>query len=421
MPISDPKKVLKKLPNKPGVYFFFSSTGKILYIGKALSLKNRVSSYFRGAHDNRIEQMVRTASRVEWQELDSALEALILEANLIRRHKPKYNVLERDDKTFIHIGITQEDFPRVVLVRSTEISNQHFKKIYGPFPSALSARLALKVLRKIFPFRSKCKPFSGRKCLDAHLGLCPGVCVGAISQNEYLHNIRDLILFFEGEKKRLLYRVKKEMNALVLEEKFEEAAKKRDQIFALEHIRDAAFMREEIFGKNSDEKKEPIPSRIEAYDISHTGGQLATGSMVVFSQGEIDNSEYRQFRIKTVQGVNDPAQMAEVLARRFNHTEWPLPELILLDGGLGQLHAVEKILRMHAYEIPLIALAKGPTRKGKKLFPDPSTKKGEAFWKNLTTQFSGIRIELLEALRDESHRFALRYHRKLRKKHFLSS
>ncbi len=428
MPIKNIQKIRENLPAKPGVYFFKDADKKILYIGKAISLKSRVSSYFRGAHDNRIEQMLEKAKYVEWKELDSAVEALIFEAHLIRRHKPKYNVLEKDDKTFVHMGITAEDFPKVVIVRSTEISRyKKFKKIYGPFPSATSARLALKILRKIFPFRTKCQPLlselvedpsthvvrSGNKkrgCLDYQIGLCPGVCAGLISKKEYLKNIHRLIKFFEGEKESLIQNLKKEMARVSKKEDFEQAKILRDQIFSLEHIRDGAFMREENFiydvgTRHVASLHNHIPSRIEAYDISHTGGELATGSMVVFTYGKIDSAEYRQFRIKNIAGANDPAQMAEVLSRRLGHTEWTLPDVILLDGGLAQLRAAEKILDLYKIRVPLIALAKGATRKGRKLF----------FSKNAPT----IDIKLLEGLRDEAHRFAIQYHRLLRKKYFL--
>lgn len=413
MSVKNFQKIRERLPAKPGVYFFKDVHKKILYIGKAISLKSRVGAYFHAVHDNRIEQMLKNAESVEWKELDSALEALVLEAHLIRRHKPKYNVLEKDDKTFVSIGITAEDFPKICIVRSTEMSRyKKFKKIYGPFPSAVFAKLALKILRKIFPFRTKCRPFSQKKCLDAHIGLCPGICIGAISQEEYAKNIRHLILFFEGEKQSILRLLKKEMNDFAKKQEFEKAAEKRNQIHALTHVRDAAFMREENFlhavGMRHDALlQNNIPQRIEAYDISHLGGQLATGSMAVFINGKIDSSEYRQFRIKNFAPANDPAQMAEILSRRLGHTEWPLPNLILLDGGLAQFHQGEKILHFYHVHIPLIALAKGPTRKGRKLF---STKNAPV-----------IPIELLEELRDEAHRFAIRYHRKLRDKEFLQT
>ncbi len=429
MPVKNYKKILQAIPSSFGVYFFQDENENILYIGKAVSLKSRLASYFRGVHENRIEEMLRKAKHIKWQKTDSAIEALIFESHLIRRHKPKYNVRERDDKTFVHIGISNEDFPRVVVIRPTAIAKKYqkskikekekqYKKIYGPFPSATSAKIALKILRKIFPFRTKCLPFSGRKCFDYHIGLCPGVCVGAISKEEYVKNIRNLILFFKGNKKSVLVKLKKEMQQVAKKQEFEKATKIRNQIYSLEHIRDAAFMREETFGFASSSKIEKFPPRVEAYDISHTAGKLATGSMAVFIHGKIDTSQYRQFRIKTVLEINDPQQIREVLHRRFGHTEWPYPDIILVDGGISQWRAAKSVLQLFQIHIPLIALAKGPTRKGRTLFPREVSKEGSHFWALLTESFPGINISFLEALRDEAHRFAIRYHRKLRRKLF---
>ena len=404
------KKTLKKLPKSPGVYFFKDAKGKILYIGKAISLKNRVSSYFSGAHDNRIEQMIAKAAKIEWEEVGSAIEALVLEANLIRKHKPHYNAMQKDDKTFVQIGITQEDFPKMVVVRKTALAKGRvkYKKLFGPFTSGHSAKVALKILRKIFPFRTKCKPrpvgaqnsvpLQGRKCLDAHIGLCPGVCSGDISKEEYKKNIDRLILFFEGGKKQVGREIEREMKAAAKAEDFERAARLRNQLFALNHIHDVALIKDENFGY--------LPGnslgRIEAYDISHLGGKDAVGSMVVFTDGKVDTDEYRQFRIRSGEGANDTAHMREVLERRLGHTEWPLPDAILVDGGRAQLNAAKKALSLHKLAIPVLALAKGPTRKGRQVY--------------LTKNAPQIDIRILEGLRDEAHRFAVSYHRRLRRK-----
>ena len=262
---------LKKLnlPDAPGVYFFKKGK-KILYIGKATSLRDRVRSYFskelREARGPRIVNMVALATSVEWQETDSVLEALILEAELIKRHQPKYNVDAKDDTSWNYMVITKEEFPRVLMVRGKDLPFFESPIAFqaGPFPHGGELKEALKIIRKIFPFRDRCQPKAGTPCFNAQIGLCPGVCSGSVSAREYARTIAHLKLFFRGKKRVLVKTLEREMKVFVQAQKFEEAARVRNQVFALTHIRDVSLLkRGESVGGDM---------RIEAYDISHISG-----------------------------------------------------------------------------------------------------------------------------------------------------
>ena len=262
-----------KLPDSSGVYLF--KKGKeILYIGRASSLKSRISSYFgkdlakrRGF---RLVEMVVKASKLSFNITDTTLEAIILEAALIKKHQPYYNAREKDDKSFLYITITKEDFPRVLLARNVGD--------YGPFTDAHAIRVGLKIVRKIFPFRDNCSP-EGKACFYSQIGLCPGVCSGLMSKKDYAQNIKNIRELFSGRKTSLIIRLKKMMGRFVSMHKFEQAARFRNNIFALKHINDIALMNEE-----------PMAStvRIEAYDISHLGGLATVGCMAVVENGKLE-------------------------------------------------------------------------------------------------------------------------------------
>ncbi|OHA81508.1 MAG: hypothetical protein A2675_03510 [Candidatus Yonathbacteria bacterium RIFCSPHIGHO2_01_FULL_51_10] len=395
-------RVSKTLPKTPGVYQFIGEKGKILYIGKATSLRDRVRSYFdvdiagtRGAH---IQNMVERARRVKVIPTDSVLEALLLEAELIRAHRPPSNTKEKDDKSWNHIVITDEDFPRVLIVRGKELrdgTNEKLfkvKRVFGPFPHGTTLREALRIIRKIFPFRDKCTPGIGRPCFNAQIGLCPGVCVGTVSKAEYAKTIRSIMLFCGGKKKQLIATLKREMNAAAKKFEFEKAGKIQRTIFSLEHIHDVALL-----------KREAVSSviRIEAYDIAHMSGKAMSGAMTVIVDGEPDHAEYRKFTIKSVQGSNDTAALKEVLARRFAHPEWPYPRLIVIDGGLAQKNAAEAVLRELGVGIPVVSVVKDDRHRAREIM-------GE---KRYATQFEK-EIILANA---ESHRFALKHHKVLRR------
>jgi len=397
----------KNLPQVPGVYLMKDKGNNLLYVGKAANLRRRVSSYFMRAHDIRIERLVSRITKIDHIKTDSALEALILEAKLIKKYQPPFNVREKDDKSFLYAEITEEKFPRILLVRGKDsIGGEKF----GPFTSAANLKQALRILRKIFPWNVHPPEKIGgmrRPCFDYEIGLCPGTCVGAVSRTDYLKTIRNLKLFFEGNKKQIIPRLEKEMKMLSKNLEFEKAEKIRRQIFALQHIRDTALLGESEF-KILDVKPSTYAKRIEGYDISNISGTSAVGSMVVFEDEKPNKEQYRKFKIKTVVGQNDVGMLKEVLGRRFKHGPqtggWPLPDLILVDGGAGQVSAAKKVLNKYGLKIPAMGIAKGQKRKRNDLIgiiPKWTDKK------------------TLIAVRDEAHRFALRYHKELRERGFI--
>ncbi|MFA5987822.1 MAG: hypothetical protein WC797_04215 [Candidatus Paceibacterota bacterium] len=349
--------VPKNLPKTAGVYLFKKGRN-ILYVGKAAILQNRVRSYFDkdliAGRGPSIVKMVKAADSVETIKTGSVLEALLLEAALIKRLKPKFNVKEKDDRSFYVITISKEDYPKIELVRARKIllpkEVKKFRFVAGPFPSATELKIALKIIRKIFPFRTKCRPNSGRMCLDAQMGLCPGVCAGMISSEKYISEIKRLEMFLSGKKKDLLTKLKLEMGVLAKEHKFEEADFIRKKMFALSHIQDISLIKTDRPAQNN--------LRIEAYDISHLGGEEMVGAMAVVSDGEFMKGESRLFKIKSVQGQNDVACLKEIIYRRMGHPEWPMPKLIVVDGGFPQKRGVEKVLEAIGVAIPVVAVLK---------------------------------------------------------------
>jgi len=339
---------IKNLPNTPGVYLMKDRQNRILYIGKASSLKKRVSSYFERPLNSRLEKMFGKVKKIDYQATNSVIEALILEANLIKKYQPKYNVKLKDDKSFVNIIISRENFPRVYVDRLKKAVKG---KIFGPYTSTKSAHQALRILRKIFPFRH-CRRLPKKTCTYYQIGQCLGPCIGACSKEDYKKIIRHLTLFLQGRKRGLIQTLKKEMNLEAKRENFERAAVLRNRIYALEHIRDVA-----LISDDARESVDGVPFLIEAYDISNISGKSATGSMVVFTNGKINKDEYRLFRIRKVKGIDDIACLKEVLARRLKHKEWGLPDLIIIDGGRGQLNGFLAVLREFDLSIPVVAIA----------------------------------------------------------------
>jgi excinuclease ABC subunit C len=390
-----------KLPDTPGVYFFLGSRKKILYIGKATSLKDRVRSYFSpDLADMRsplIEAMVQQAETVEWVQTDSVLEALLLEARLIKKHQPKHNTDLKDDKSFNFVIITDEAFPRVIVVRERDIVKKKIKHkakdIFGPFPHGQQLRDAVKILRQIFPFRDTCEPAAGKPCFNRQIGLCPGVCTGEITEKEYARTIRNIRAFFEGDKKKLVKTLTTEMMAAAKKLEFEEAQRIKNTLFAIDHIQDVALIKDESF-------KTPGGLRIEAYDIAHTSGMFVVGVMTVVEGGEIQKGEYRKFNIKGFQGADDTRALREVLERRLEHTEWELPKIIVVDGGKAQKNAMEAALRDAGVMIPVVSVVKDERHRPKDILGDKDIK--ETYEKQIILANS------------ESHRFALSFHRKAR-------
>ncbi len=445
------KKIIARLPANPGVYLMKDQRGRVIYVGKAASLRSRVASYWVAQEARsrpHIQDLIRAVTSVGCIETGSVIEALILEANLIKTYKPKYNIMQKDDKSFLYLAITRDRFPRPLLVRGNELSQigylpagkagRHYKKVFGPYTSPSALRAALGLIRRVFPWstclppkhvfarpeaeaisrslRSAREDKKEKPCFDYHLGLCPGVCVGAVSRSDYAKTIRGLILFFQGKKSQILRGLKKQMKDSSRAERFEEAAVARKRIFALEHIQDVAVLtREESpFFRSvipstlqTDEGSRPINifGRIEGYDISNISGTSAVGSLVVFQDGEPKKSEYRKFRIKTVRGANDFAMLQEVLRRRFQN-QWPHPDFILIDGDWGQVNVARQILAEKKLRIPVVGIAKGFDRKQDRLvYPKENLELAR-----ITEQYK----TLLQRVRDEAHRFAVVYHRKIR-------
>jgi len=451
-----------QLPDEPGVYFYYDRADKLLYIGKATSLKNRVSSYFVKAHDNRISQLVSRIAKINYIVTPTVIEALVLEANQIKAKQPEFNILQRDDKSFLYLVITNEDFPKPLLMRGLELEHlginpfdaklsakakKKFLAVYGPYTSGYSLKKALDFIRKIIPW-SDCEPPSaqiqnpplsplgkvgkrGRPCFYRHIKKCPGVCTGEISKSDYKKIIKKLMLFFEGKKGVLIKQLQKEMKVAAQDRRFEEAAQLRNNIFALQHIQDVAFItREDIelpVAKLRDESLIDLEGRIEAYDISNISGTSAVGSMVVFEEGRPAKQHYRKFKIKTVEGANDVAMLEEMLRRRLKRATrivspparggargggrtriWDLPEIMVIDGGKPQVNRIQRVLKELQIEIPIVGLAKGFDRKQDRLIFDRS---------NLELARVVVRgKEVFQKARDEAHRFAVKYHRELRSK-----
>lgn len=399
---------LKKIPETPGIYIFKNAKNEVLYIGKAANLKRRVTSYFSRSHDSRIEKLISEIKKAEFRKTDSAIEALILESQLIKKYDPIYNIREKDDKSFLYVEITKEKFPRVLLVRGKELNPITSSSLYGPFISASSIREALRILRKIFPWSFHLPENVGkakRPCLDYQIGLCPGVCVNVISQNDYLKNIRCLKIFFQGKKKKLIKKLESEMKKASKTLEFEQAAKLRKQIFALKHIQDIALLNTPEISNSKFKIPNPV-KRIEGYDVSNISGASAVGVMVVFKDNKPDKNEYRKFKIQSIQTPDDIGMLREVLDRRLNHSEWLLPDLILVDGGRGQVNAIEKILMEHGLKIPTIGIAKGRERKRNDFIGKIP---------NWTEEKTLINI------RNEAHRFSKNYHSYLRSRNFLKN
>ncbi|HEY4497099.1 MAG TPA: excinuclease ABC subunit UvrC [Candidatus Paceibacterota bacterium] len=405
----------KKLPESPGVYLMKGVKGKLLYVGKAVNLRRRVSSYFIKAHDSRIEKLVSEIKKVDYKETDSALEALILEAELIKKYQPLYNIREKDDKSFLYVEITREKFPRVLLVRGKNISplasSGRNASYFGPFTSASQIREALRIIRKIFPFSIHKLDVIGqvsgverkRPCFDYQIKLCPGTCIGVINRADYMKNIRNIKLLFQGKKERILKNLDKEMISASKSLDFERAAKLRGKIFALKHIQDIALISDST-GQMSGVNGQML-SRIEGYDISNISGIHAVGSMVVFRGDRPSRSEYKKFKISTIDSPNDVGMIKEVLKRRMSHREWGTPDAILIDGGKGQVNGAKSVLNEFGIEIPVVGIAKGAKRKKNEFVGDIP---------------KNIDKNILIRVRDEAHRFAVSYHKKLRGRRFMN-
>ena len=392
------KKKAKRMPDSPGVYFFLGKNKKVLYIGKATSLRDRTRSYFApDLMDTRgplLVDMLSRALTIDWRQTDSVLEALLLEAALVRSHKPKYNTELKDDKSFNYVVITDEEYPRVLVVRGKDLATSHLPigKTFGPFPHGLQLLEAMRLIRKIFPYRDKCALGQKRPCFSAQIGLCPGVCSGTVTKQEYRRNIRHIVLLFEGKKKQLIKALNKEMRAAAGAEEFEQAKELQRQMYALQHIQDVSLIKDEY--RTSDVRV----LRIEAYDIAHLRGSAAVGVMVVVENGEAHKSQYRKFKIKSAKAGDDPGALTEILSRRLGHDEWPLPRIVVVDGSTAQINAARNTLAEYGMAIPVVGVVKDEKHRPRNILGDRELIKNKE-----------RDILLANA---EAHRFAIGYHRK---------
>lgn len=450
---------LKSLPKDPGVYFHKDAAGEIIYVGKAAVLRNRVRQYFQASRgrDPKTEALVEEIHDTDWMVVESELEALFLEAEMIRRYMPRYNILLRDDKAMSYIRIDYDsDFPTVGTTRRPLDDGARY---FGPYFSTLGVKQALKLLRRIFPYATRQVPGQKRATLHYHLGLDPGLEEGKTSLEDYRKNLRKLIAVIEGKRNSIIKEVERDMKRAAKAQEFELAAKLRNQLLALENLgKQVIFSDKEFLDISKDHalgelvdllKLEKFPRRIEGYDISHMQGTDVVASMVVFTNGVSDKGAYRKF--KTAQRNDDTYNMYETLLRRLsekNLSAWGKPDLILVDGGMPQLGAAIRAQRERGTAIPIIGIAKRDEELIMKIdgsnLEVPSLAAGDNQY--TVTEQNGFAIvnlhpgsfkssghsvnlrgstgpghydnliKLLQRIRDESHRFAVTYHSVLRSK-----
>lgn len=418
---------ITKLPPSPGIYFFKNQAGEIIYIGKSINLRNRVRSYFQNKSLGEYTQrMIGKIVDIDFRVCKSEFEALLLEAKLINQHQPKYNARGKDDKRFLMIAVSCEDYPRVYTARERQKKGIYF----GPFPSSNEVRRVLKTIRRIFGFRS-CKRLPKKTCLYYHLHLCPGCCLG-ISKKEYKKIIKKIIRFLNGDTKGLLRQLQKEMKAVSKLTDFEKAGEIKKQIEAINYVVlnwQSLSDSELKFGLFRDYEQAVLKevkkifskiknlSRIEAYDVSNLYGKHASGSMIVFQDLSPAKDQYRRFKIKTL-GIDDVAMIEEVLRRRLKHKEWQYPQLIIIDGGKGQAGSAFSVLRKYKLEDKIYIL--GLTKKEEIIIKPVIRNKIIISYKEIKIKKNSLTLRLLQNLRNQSHYFAKKYHLWLRKKQHLT-
>lgn len=397
-----------------------------IYIGKAINLKRRVSSYFDIELETKTVHMITDATELSFIQVESELEALLLEAKLIRKYMPKYNIVAKDDKHPLYIQITKEEFPRVITVRKADLNKVPVIANYGPFPSSGNVRFVLKMIRKIFPYSDH--KLGKRGCLYSHIGLC-NPCPNEISnignqslktktEKIYLKNIRNIKSILDGKIKTLQKNLSREMGKASKAQDYELAAKLRDQIEKIEYITRPQIptdfyiqnpnLYEDVRQKESSEFRKlltkfgitiPEQNRIECFDIAHLSGTKVTASMVTFINTEADKSFYRHFKIRQSKGNSDIDSLKEVVIRRIKYLDtWGKPDLIIVDGGASQVNAFTSKLTANKINIPVVGMAKNPDR---------------LIIKDEKIRLTGTSLNLVSRIRDEAHRFARRYHHSL--------
>lgn len=400
----------------------------MLYVGKAKNLKKRISSYTRITSSSpKTFKLINSSSSLKFQTLNSELEAIIFEASLIKSHQPPYNINLKDDKTPLYLVITSDAFPLIKTARKKQLSTEFHqiprKNIFGPFSSSKQAKSVLITVRTIFKFCDSPNNSAGKPCFYTHLHLCSGACTGTMSSSDYSKLIHQVKIFLRGKKQILFRTLKNDMHYFSKQHQFEQAALARDRWVDLEKfysiskfspdllklpilsedivqerlIQTASYLHQ----KGIIPEKFPL-NRIEAYDISNTNGLHSTASMVCFINGQSSPSNYRRFKIRYTSQGGDPAMIAEVISRRLNHPEWPYPQLIIIDGGKAQL---KKAHQLTSPKIPTVSIVKNPDRL--LIYQNQEYKYFRLIPGTLISQ-------LIQQLRDESHRFARSYHFKLR-------
>ncbi|MGL4594729.1 MAG: UvrB/UvrC motif-containing protein [Thermoguttaceae bacterium] len=422
---------VKGFPHNSGVYLMKDDSERVIYIGKAKDLRNRAGSYFHRAalDDSRTAPILREVHDIDFIETESEVDALLMEARLIKDIQPKYNRDLKDSKTFPYLQIrTRDPFPQVEITRSPK---SHGVKIFGPFTNSSGLRGAILILQKIFKFRTCSLPIHPdddrwkwfRPCILHSIHQCTAPCHRHITAADYRKSIRRLIYFLEGNKKELLADLNREMKLAAKERQYELAGELRDQIHHLEtleqrgnietDVQPEAFVidpRRGVLGLQKIFKLESIPRVIEGIDIAHLGGSDMVASLVHFIDGIPFKPGYRRFQIQTVHGVDDFACMAEVVSRRFaaSSEDHPPPDILLIDGGKGQLHsAMDALSKSISRPKMILSLAK---REEEIFVPDQDAP--------IKLSRHSFALRLLQSVRDEAHRFAQHYHHILRKKRF---
>lgn len=437
---------LKQLPNQPGVYFHKSKSGEIIYVGKAAVLKNRVRHYFQKSRnlDPKTEALKSEIEDTDWMVVDSEIEALFLEAEMIRRYMPRYNILLRDDKSLVYIRIDYDsDYPTVSTTRRPLDDRA---KYFGPYLSALSVRTALRSLRRVFPYATKKMVGQKRASLHYHLGLDPGLEEGRTSLKDYRANLRKLMAIISGKRVQIEKEITRDMKLAAKQQNYELAARLRNQLYSLKNLnKQVIFSDKEFLDISKDHALNELvdllgldyfPRRIEGYDISHMQGSDVVASMVVFTNGISEKAAYRKFKTK-IDKNDDFYNMNETIQRRLkepNIKAWGKPSIILIDGGKGQLDAALKARDKSDYkDIPFIGLAKREEqivisidRSLVKLNEQVLHKLGgyvtpSKDFQLVNLPYSTNLIKLLQRIRDESHRFAVSYHSVLKVKRQTSS
>lgn len=431
---------LADLPKEPGVYFHKNAQGQIIYVGKAAVLRNRVRQYFQTSRyrDPKTDALVAEIADIDWIVVASEVEALFLEAEMIRRYQPQYNILLRDDKSMAYVRIDlKSQAPSVTVTRRPLDDGAEY---FGPFLSAGPLRKALKYLRKIFPYSTHIQ-LPDRACLQYHLGLCPGPETSGYDRESYMRNLHKLIRYIRGERTLVVRELEKEMNALAQNQHFEQAAIARNRLRSLQTLQQRIIFSDvENMDLSKDHALYDItqllglsgpPKRIEGYDISHMQGTDTVASMVVFTNGVADKGAYRKFKMR-IPGNDDFAHMNEVILRRFadkNIKQWGMPDFVIIDGGKGQLNAALDARDVLGLKTPMVGLAKkyeeivvNKMRSGV-IVDDEYLAKLKGYRTDESSDLVRLQlpdtshvVKLLQRVRDESHRFAVSYHSTLKTK-----